>query len=46
MQQPLFNVNDNLNVAKITFGRLTWIYIEKPGPAEVAYLAEHSIPSS
>jgi len=41
MQQSLFNVDENLNVAKINFGRLTWVYIEQPGPAEVAYLANN-----
>jgi len=30
-----------LNVASVSFGKLTWVYIERPGIDEVNYLAEH-----
>jgi magnesium transporter len=29
------------NLSSITWGRLTWVYIEKPTRAEVEYLAQH-----
>jgi magnesium transporter len=35
------NTNDAINVQTISCGKLTWIYIEKPTPKEVGYLAEH-----
>ena len=30
-----------LNLGIVTWGKLTWVYIEKPTPDEVAYLAQH-----
>jgi len=40
MSTPLINEDKKLNVDSVTHGKLTWIYIEKPTPQEVDYLAQ------
>jgi magnesium transporter len=41
MQQPiLFSGEADLKVATISYGKLTWVYVEKPRAQEVAYLAQ------
>lgn len=37
----LLTQREDLNVNVITFGKLTWVYIEKPSAKEVQFLAEH-----
>lgn len=37
----LVNQEKGLNVSSITEGKLTWVYIEKPGAREVEYLSQH-----
>jgi magnesium transporter len=41
MADQLLNTNENVEVQSVSCGKLTWIYIEKPTPKEVTYLAEH-----
>lgn len=42
MTTPLVEEKEkNVNVNSVTWGKLTWIYIEKPTNAEVEYLAEN-----
>lgn len=39
---PLINQEQKkLNLETVTWGKLTWFYIEKPTPNEVAYLSQH-----
>lgn len=41
MSMPLVNEEKKLNVDSVTYGKLTWVYIEKPAAPEVEYLAQH-----
>ncbi len=37
----LVNEGRKLNLDSVTYGKLTWVYIEKPATQEVEYLAQH-----
>ena len=41
MVKPLVSKEAKLNADLVTYGKLTWTYIEKPGDQDVEYLAQH-----
>ncbi len=41
MSKPLVSKEAKLNADLVTYGKLTWTYIEKPGGQDVEYLAQH-----
>jgi len=41
MVKPLVSKEAELNADLVTYGKLTWTYIEKPGDQDVEYLAQH-----
>lgn len=41
MSKPLVSKEAKLNADLVTYGKLTWTYIEKPGDQDVEYLAQH-----
>ena len=41
MSKPLVSKEAELNADLVTYGKLTWTYIEKPGDQDVEYLAQH-----
>ena len=41
MVKPLVSREAELNADLVTYGKLTWTYIEKPGDQDVEYLAQH-----
>lgn len=41
MSTPFVNEQRKLKLNSISCGKLTWVYVEKPNPQDVQYLAEH-----
>ena len=41
MAERILKEREALNIESISWGRITWIYVEKPSSSEMQYLAEH-----